>query len=742
MGWTRRVFLTTAGLAGAGLIVGGGALAVRQRRLLAFRPPLAAGQHAFSPWLKIGADGSVVLMGARAEMGQGVLAMMAMIVAEELGADYHTMRFEDPPVANAYRNVVATVLGLPFPVGEEGLLRDAVEVAALQVGLQITGGSTATRDAWHQLRAVGAGAREVLKAAAAKRWGVAAKDCDTAGSVVVHPATGRRLGLGEVAADAAALEWPGRFEYRDPKTWRYLGKSPARLDVPGKVDGTARFGIDVRLPDLRYAAIRHAPQFGARVQSVTEKAGFRAKGVEGHVNLGNAVAAVADSWWSARQSLEQLDIRFSGGSETSDAEIYAAYGKALDDPGRAHAFEKSARLAEAKAAAAKKHAAEFRVPYLAHACMEPLNATARLADGRLEIWCGNQAPNLVRDLCAKACGLAGDQVEVHTTLLGGGFGRRADFDYAVQAARIAAALPGKPVQLIWPREEDMAQDVYRPSALARYEAGLHADGSVAFWHARSAHSSPNREFALRNIPYMANDLPDHAALEGAAGLPYALGERQVEYARVDTPVPVGFWRSVNNSQNGFFVECFVDELAGLAGKDPVEFRRALLKDAPRHRAVLEKAAQMSGWGRDAPGRHKGIALVASFGSIVAEVVEVSGSSAADLRVERAWVAADCGLALDPRNVAAQLRSGVIYGLSAALWGGIGIEKGRVRQSNFHDYRVLALADAPPIEVALVSQGSPMGGAGEIGVPPSMPALANAVFRATGKRVRALPILSG
>ncbi|MCC6212012.1 MAG: xanthine dehydrogenase family protein molybdopterin-binding subunit [Burkholderiales bacterium] len=742
MGWTRRLFLTTAGLAGAGLVVGGGVLAVRQRRLLAFRPPLAASQHAFSPWLKIGADGSVVLMGARAEMGQGVLAMMAMVVAEELGADYPAMRFEDPPVANVYRNVVATVLGLPIQVPEEGILRDTVEVAALQAGLQITGGSTSTRDAWHQLRAVGAGAREVLKAAAAKRWGVAAGACDTEGSMVVHAPSGRRMGFGEVAADAAALEWPERFAYRDPKTWRYLGKSPARLDVPGKVDGSARFGIDVRLPGLRYAAIRHAPQFGARVQSVAEKAGFRAKGVEGQVNLGNAVAVVADSWWTAKQALEQLDIRFAGGSEVSDAQIFAAYAKALDEPGRAHAFEKAARLAEAKSAATKKHAAEFRVPYLAHACMEPMNATARLTEGRLEVWCGNQAPNLVRDLCAKACGLAADRVAVHTTLLGGGFGRRADLDYAVQASRIAAAFPSRPVQLIWSREEDISQDVYRPSALARYEAGLHADGSVAFWHARSAHSSPGRGFAQRNIPYMANDLPDHTAVEAAAGLPYALGERQVEYARVDAPVPVGFWRSVNNSQNGFFAECFVDELAGVAGKDPFEFRRALLKDAPRHRAVLEKAAQMSGWGRDAPGRHKGIALVASFGSIVAEVVEISGPPAADLRIERAWVAADCGLALDPRNVAAQLRSGAIYGLSAALWGGIGIDKGRVQQSNFHDYRVLALADAPPIEVALVSQGSPMGGVGEIGVPPSMPALANAVSRATGKRVRALPILAG
>lgn len=740
MGWTRRVFLTTAGLAGAGLVIGGGMLAMRHRRLLGYRPALAAGQHAFGPWLKIGADGSVVLMNARAEMGQGTMATAAMIVAEELGADYHAIRFEHAPPANVYRNVVATVLGLPLQVGEAGLVRDAVEAVALQVGLQITGGSTAARDAWHQLRAVGAGAREVLKAAAAKRWGVAATECDTADSTVVHAGSGRKLGFGEIAADAAALEWPERFAYRDPKSWRYLGKSPARPDVPSKVDGSAQFGIDVRLPGLRYAAIRHAPEYGATVQSVAEKPGFRAKGVDGFVNLGNAVAVVADSYWTSKQSLDQLDVRFAGGSGVTDAQLYERYGKALDEAGRAHAFEKSARLAEAKARAAKKLSAEYRVPFLAHACMEPMNATARLADGRLEVWCGNQAPNLVRDLCAKACDLGADRVEVHTPLLGGGFGRRADMDYAVQAARIAKAFPGKPVQLIWPREEDIAHDVYRPSALARYEAGLNADGSVAFWHARSAHSSPGRDFMLRNIPYMASDRPDHTAIEGAGGLPYALGERQVEYARVDTPVPVGFWRSVNNTQNGFFVECFVDELAEAAGKDPFEFRRALLKDAPRHRAVLEAAARMSGWGQAPAGRNRGIALVASFGSIVAEVVEISGATAETLRVEHVWVAADCGLALDPKNVGTQLRSGVILGLSAALWGGISVEAGAARQSNFHDTRMLALAESPQIDVELLAQGSPMGGVGEIGVPPSMPALANAAYRATGKRVRALPIL--
>jgi isoquinoline 1-oxidoreductase beta subunit len=463
--------------------------------------------------------------------------------------------------------------------------------------------------------------------------------------------------------------------------------------------------------------------------------------VDGFVNLGNAVAVVAGSWWTAKQALDRLDIRFAGGSSVTDAELFESYGKALDEPGRAHVFENAEGLAAAKARAAKKLAAEYRVPFFAHACMEPMNATAQLVDGRLGIWCGNQAPNLVRDLCAKACGLSADRVDVHSLLLGGGFGRRADFDYAVQAARLAAAFPGRPVQLIWSREEDIAQDVYRPSALARYEAGLDAGGGVLFWHARSAHSSPGREFARRNIPYMASDRPDHTALEGALGLPYALGERQVEHARVDTPVPVGFWRSVNHSQNGFFVECFVDELAALAGKDPFEFRRALLKDAPRHRSVLEKAAQMGGWGKDAPGRAKGIALAASFGSIVAEVVEVSGTTAADLRVERVWIAADCGLALDPKNAAAQLRSGAIYGLSAALWGRIDIAQGAAKQSNFHDVRMLGLGDAPPIDVELVSQGSPMGGVGEVGVPPSMPALANAVWRATGRRVRALPILS-
>jgi isoquinoline 1-oxidoreductase beta subunit len=728
--------MIAGGVAGGALVIGGGAAVLRGRSLHRYRPPLATGQHAFGPWIKISTDGAVTLMDARSEMGQGVQSMMAIIVAEELGADFSRMRLEAAPVANVYRNVVAVVSMLPFAVPPEGAVRRAAEELALQLGMMATGGSTSTIDAWAQLRSVAAAAREMLIAAAATRWNVAPESCRTDRGFVLD-ASGHSLGFGELAAVAATLDPPEQITLKDPAAFSLIGKSPPRIDVPAKVNGVARFGIDVRLPGLRYAAIRHAPQFGARV--VPPPGGFKDVDDVKFVHLGHAVVAVADSYWIAQRALNALDLKFEGGSDASNASLMKQFEAALDAGKDLKYFEGDASTV-ALDSGGQTIKAEYRLPLLAHACMEPMNSTALFKDGTLELWSGSQAQTPARDNSAAACGIASDKVIFHTTLLGGGFGRRAETDFTVLAARVAYALPGTPIQLIWSREEDIQHDVYRPAALARYEATLGGSGAVTRWSARSAMPSVLGDFLARNAPLMADSGVDKLSVEGAVRLPYELGARQVAVARVNTAVPVGNWRSVGYSVNSFFVESFIDELAIAAGKDPLSFRLGLLGKSPRHMAVLEKVAAMANWGRDTAGRYQGVALVESFGSIVAEVIEISMPSPTEPKIERVWAALDCGLAIDPRNVKAQLRSAIIYGLTAALWGEVRIENGRTTSANFSDTRMMTLADAPRIEVELVSQGSSMGGVGEIGVPPVFAALSGAVFKATGKRIRELPLV--
>ena len=754
----RRRLLIAAGLS-AGAFALGGWLFYRERDRM-HRPAALVpreGEAAFNAWIKIGADGVVRVQVPRQEMGQGITTALPMLVAEELDCDMAQLRFEQAPVDAVYANATMLADAVPFRPDDHGWLADLARLTQYRVaellGVQATGGSSSVRDAWYLMRHAGAAARAMLVAAAAQRWGVEAKECRTEGGAVQHAASGRRLGYGALAAQAAALPPPARVALKDPREFRLLGKSQRRLDTAAKVDGTALFGCDVRLPGMRYAAIAQCPLFGGTLQSADIGAATRKPGVTAVVDLAPtstspaAVAVVAEGWWKAKTVLDGMTIQWHGGPDAAfdsarQREAYAA----LLDQGSSRAYEEVGDAPAALAGAKRVLEALYEVPYLAHATMEPMNATALVKDGRCEVWAGNQAPTLVKWFAAKAAGVPSEAVTVHTPFLGGGFGRRAEMDVIVQAAAIAAKLPGVPVQLLWSREQDIQHDVYRPMAMARLRCALDANGAIAAWHHRIVGQSCTQGLTARLMPAAASDLmKDKTVAEGAYDLPYAMPNRLVEHVLAHQPVPVGYWRSVGHSYNAYFVECFLDEVARAAGKDPFEYRRALLAGAPRHRKVLETAAAMAGWKRplaagDGVRAARGIALAESFHSIVAQVVEIELGADGAPRVRRVCCAIDCGMAVNPAIVAAQMESGIVFGLSAALYGEITLKAGRVQQSNFNDYAVLRMADCPRIEVQIVDSGwEHLGGVGEPGTPPIAPAVANAVYAATGKPVRRLPI---
>ena len=754
----RRRLLIAVGLAGGAFVVGG-VLFYRPRDRLQRPGSLAmrAGESAFNGWVKIAADGTVAVLVPRQEMGQGISTALPLLVAEELDCEFAQLRFEQAPIDPVYANATMLADGVPFRPDDQGWLAELVRLTQFKVaeilGVQATGGSTSIRDGWTVMRHAGAAARVQLVAAAARRWSIAAGECRTERGKVLHPPSGRTLGYGELAAEAAQLPPPGTVRLKDPRDFRLIGKSQPRLDIAQKTDGTAQYAIDVRLPGMLYAAIAHCPVFGGTLKSLDADRARQMPGVRAVVELAPtstsaaAVAVVADSWWHARTALAGLAIQWHEGEHATldsarQREAYAA----LLATGSASVYEQVGDANAVLAAAKRVVAATYYAPYLAHATMEPINCTAHVKDGRCEIWVGSQAPTLVRWFAAKAANVASEAVTVHTPFLGGGFGRRAEMDVVVEAAAIAARLQGTPVQLIWSREEDLQHDVYRPMALAKFRCALDRSGAIAAWHHRIVGQSCTQELTARLLPAAASDLmKDKTAVEGAYDLSYSMPNRLVEHVRARQPVPVGFWRSVGHSYNAFFVESFVDEVAHAANRDPLEFRRAMLSGAPRHRRVLETAAQKAGWGRplaSRPGTRsgRGIALAESFHSLVAQVAEVEVDANRTVRVRRVVCAIDCGRAVNPDTVAAQMESGILFGLSAALHGEITLKAGRIEQANFPSYDMVRMADCPAIEVHIVESGwEHLGGVGEPGTPPIAPAVANAVFAATGQRVRELPI---
>jgi len=745
---SRRQFLIAGALVGGGLFVGYIAYSLRDRDRLARVPAFVKNdkEFALNAWVKILPDGSVVVAVPHQEMGQGIHTGLATLLAEELDADWSKLRVEEAPLDKIYGNYVMLGDGLPVEPEDSGVMATTLRWVGFKVGeglgLLATGGSTSMRNAWEPMRQAGASARELLVASAAKKWGVPPGECTTQAGAVMHVASGRRFGYGELASEAAQLPPPAQPRLKEATDYKLIGKPLPRLDAPAKVNGTAQFGIDVRLPDMLYAAINQCPVFGGALKSYDEAKIKTLPGVKAVVPLGNAVAVVADSWWRARQALAQLPVVWDDGANAGldNKAIFAQYGRDMET-GATTEYRAEGEALKAIARSVQTVEAQYSVPLLAHATMEPMNCTAWLKDRRCEVWAPSQSPSLVQLAAARAAGVDSDEVVVHTTLLGGGFGRRVETDYVTQAVTIARALPGKPVKLLWSREEDMQHDMYRPAVISKFRAVLDQTGRPLAWWNRIVGPSVTRSFMDRTLPAAAMDYPpDKANADGAAELPYDFPNLLVEHVLSKTPVPVGFWRSVGHSYNAFFTECFIDELALAAKQDPYQFRRSLLGAKPRLQKVLDTAATKAGWGRPAGiGIGRGIALHASFRSVVAQVAEVSLEATGEVRVHRVVCAIDCGLAVNPDVVVAQMESAIIFGLTAALYGEISLAKGRVEQDNFGSYEMLRLAQSPAIEVHLVDSGAPLGGVGEPGTPTIAAAVANALFAASGKRLRSLPL---
>ena len=750
----RRHFLVTAAIAGGAFAIGAWRF-YRERDKLTPPASLRPGPDdaVLTGWLRIGTDGSVIVQVPRQEMGQGITTALPMLVAEELDADPAQVRFEQALVDPIYANATMIGDGVPMRPDDHGWMAGMMRKTQFKLGellgVQATGGSTSVRDAWPTMRHAGAAARAMLIQAAAKKFGVPAAECTVESGIVVHASSGMRAGFGELALDAAKLPVPRNAKPKDPARFTLLGKSQARLDVPAKTDGSAQFGLDVRVPGMLYAAIQQCPVFGGTLKSFDDANVKARKGIKGVYTLpatstsAAAVVVVAEHYWQARTALGDVAIAWNEGNHAShDSRDQKKRYLALLVDGKAREYESVGNVDAALAAPVKAVTADYFVPYLAHATMEPINCTAVVRAGKTcEVWVGNQAPTLVRMFAAKASGLDSENVTVHTLYLGGGFGRRAEMDVVIQTVLLAKQIPDTPVQLIWSREEDIQHDVYRPMAASRFSAALDNSGNIVGWHNRIVGQSCTGGITARLLPAAASDLmKDKTTSEGAFDLPYAMANRRVEHVLTHEPVPVGFWRSVGHSYNAFFAESFLDECAHAAGKDPYAYRLAMLKQAPRIAKVLEVAAQKAGWDVPLPKGHgRGIALAESFHSIVAQVAEVEIAGNAPI-VRRIVCAVDCGFAVNPDTVVAQMESAIVFGLSAALHGEITLKNGRVEQSNFYNYDMVRLADTPVIEVHIVNSGiEHLGGIGEPGTPPVAPAVCNAIFAATGKRIRSLPI---
>ena len=699
----RRDFLQTAGTIGAGLVIG---FHIPTRRGQQQPPP---GPFAPNAWLRIGPDDSVLVVVDRSEMGQGVTTALPMLLAEELEADWTKVQIEFAPADKAYANPL--------------------------FGMQGTGGSTSVRAAWTPLRKAGAAAREVLIAAAAQSWGVKSTECRAERGAVVHAKSRRRLRYGQLALRAAALPVPADVPLKDPKDWRIVGKPTKRLDAPPKVNGRAKFGIDVWVAGMRIAVVARSPVFGGKVTSFDATAAKKIDGVRDVVQISSGVAVVANGYWPAKQGRDALRIVWEEGpvAAVSSASISQLFADRAAQPGVVARHDGDADAA--LPGAAQTVEASYELPFLAHATMEPMNCTAHVRADGVDIWAPTQFQTGAQGLGAQIGGVPPEKVQVHTTYLGGGFGRRFELDFIQEALETSKAV-GAPVKVIWSREDDIQNAQYRPANYHRMRAGLDAAGRPVAWTHRIVAPS----IMARVFPNMVQNGLDGEAVEGGIVMPYAVPHVHVDYALTDTGIPVGFWRSVNNSYNAFAVETFIDELAAAAKADAFEYRRGLLANAPRHRGALELAAQKAGWGTPPPaGRARGIAVHKSFESFVAQVAEVSVSSAGEVRVHRVVCAVDCGMFVNPDTIEAQMQSAIVYGLTAALKGAITIDKGRVQQSNFNDYEMLRMAEMPLVEVYIVPSTEAPGGVGEPGTPPIAPAVGNAIFAATGKRIRKLPI---
>lgn len=723
----RRQFLQGTGIAVGGLSLG--------LVLPGCTPAATSAEPAVasnvSAWLSINNEGLITIRVPCSEMGQGVHTSLPMIIAEELDADWQHVRSETAPVTPHFVNPLT---------GSRG-----------------TGGSSAVRRWWPTIAQAGASARDMLVRAAADQWAVDASELSTSAGFVVHVASDRRMSYGALADAAGKLEPRTGLPLKSADAYKIIGTPAPRLDTPSKVNGSAVFGIDVRLPGMQYATIAASPNFVGNLRSMDEAAAMavngvqrvvalpaaaqEAAGVQSIVAMPDAVAVVADSYWQAKKGLMALNPQFDDGgvADVTDVSIRAEMLAALNAEDAA-IMRSDGDVAEASAAAQRVLRAEYTSPFLAHLCMEPMNCTAhyRIAsDGSesLEIWAPTQGESHVLAVLQQVFGLTQEQITLHTTLMGGGFGRRYEADFVLQSALISKAA-GSPIKLVWSREEDVRHDYYRPSSASRFEVGLDAAGLPVSWTNNVVATS----VAKRNFSAALINGNDPFSVEGAVNIPYAIANQKVTLKEYHSNIPSGSWRSVGSSHSGYYVESMMDEVAVATGKDPFALRRELLQAQPRFLAVLDRLEAESAWQTPPPSGHfRGMAIHECFASIVGEVAEISIAESGDIKVHKMTCVVDCGQVVNPSIIESQLESAMIDGISAALWGGVIIREGRVVQSNFHDYRLMHIHEVPQMSVHIIDNDEAPGGIGEPGVPPSMPALTNALFAATGRRVRSLPI---
>ena len=690
----RRSFIKSSTLAATSLIIG---FTYDPQKSLAAKTKI---KNELGIWIRISSDDTITLIVPSSEMGQGVNTSLPMIIAEELDANWESIRTETAPANSDYKN-------------PEGF------------GPQITGGSNSVKGFWNLLQETGAAAREMLVKAAAQRWNVPLEECDTKLGNVIHKNTNKKLSYGKLAVAASKIEVPSSPTKKSKEKYSLVGKSIQRIDVPEKVTGAAKFGIDIRLPEMLFATVRQSPIFGGDILSLDEVAAKAIRGVKAVVAVPNGIAVVADNTWRAKKGMDALNPQFTGGETTklSSQNIHNKLITALDEEGKAKIdTEKSLDL-------------EYEVPFLAHSTLEPMNCTASVKGSSCEVWVPTQNQGMSMDVTKEITGLNDEKIKINTTLLGGGFGRRGETDFVTQAVTISKSL-SKPVKVTWMREEDMQHDFYRPACISRFQIGLSKEGLPIQWENQLAGPSILKRF----VAAMGWFGVDPTSTEGANELPYTIPDFNFDYSLVDTGVPVGFWRSVGSSYNAFFTECAIDEAAILANQDPYEYRLKLLKDQPRYLKVLEKVAKNSNWEDPLPKNHGlGLAIHKSFGSIVSTVIEVSSNAPGIIKLQKAWIVIDCGKVVNPDIVMAQMEGGFIFGLSAALGEEITLKDGRVEQSNFHDYSILRLKGSPKISVEIIESGSEIGGVGEPAVPLAAPALTNAIFSASGERIRSLPL---
>jgi len=691
---SRRVFLKKSTLTFTGLIIG---FTYEPESSLAVKVENA---EELGIWIRIAPDGSTTLIVPSSEMGQGVNTSLSMILAEELEADWQSVKTETAPVNSKYIN----------PESNSG---------------QMTAGSSSVKGFWNPLRKAGAAVRLMLQKAAAQKWEIPIEECVAKSGYIYRKNSSQKLSYGELAEAAGKIDIPSDPPLKNSKDYNLVGKSIKRIDIPSKTNGSAQFGIDVRLPEMMYATIRQSPVFGGEVLSYDEDAAKSIRGVKKVTLIPNGIAVIADNTWRAKRGMEVLNLKFHGGKTIGleSQQVQKELLKALDDEGKT------------KIEANQVLDLEYEVPFLAHAPLEPMNCTANVTDNFCEVWVPTQSQGGCMDAAKEITELDEEQIQIHTTYLGGGFGRRGETDFVKQSLILAKAL-GKPIKVTWMREEDMQHDFYRPASMSRFQIGLNKDGFPISWNNQLASPSILKRF----FAPMAWFNIDPLSTEGADEIPYAIEDFNIDYSEVDSGVPVGFWRSVGSSFNAFFTESAIDEAAHLAQQDQFDYRMKLLSGKPRFQKVLEKVMRESKWGRILPKGHGlGISIHKTRGSIAGAVIEVSTDVNGMLNLNKAWIAIDCGKVINPNTVRAQMEGGFTFGLSATLGEEITLKDGRVEQSNFHDYSILRLKGSPEISVEIIESGNEIGGVGEVAVPLAAPALTNAIFSSSGRRIRSLPL---